>query len=117
MKQFLPIGDCPIRNALNRIGDKWSMLVLATLYANDVMRFSEIHRSLGDISHRMLSVTLRTLETDGLILRKVYPQVPPKVEYQLSDMGKTLMPHLHGLVDWAMEHMPEILAARAASEK
>ena len=72
LKNFTPTGSCPVRDVLCRLGDKWSMLVLLTLNANGVMRFSEIHRTLGDISHRMLTVTLRMLETDGMIRREVY---------------------------------------------
>jgi len=77
MEKFLHEGICPIRDILCRLGDKWSMLVLVTLHANGVMRFGDLHKSIGDISHRMLTVTLRTLETDGLVYRKVYPVVPP----------------------------------------
>ena len=77
LKNFTPTGSCPVRDVLCRLGDKWSMLVLLTLNANGVMRFSEIHRTLGDISHRMLTVTLRMLETDGMIRREVYAEVPP----------------------------------------
>ena len=83
LKNFTPTGSCPVRDVLCRLGDKWSMLVLLTLNANGVMRFSEIHRTLGDISHRMLTVTLRMLETDGMIRREVYAEVPPRVEYRL----------------------------------
>lgn len=113
LKKFHPISDCPIRNILCRIGDKWSMLVMITLKANGTMRFNDIHKSIKDISQRMLTVTLRTLESDGLILRKVYAQVPPRVEYKLTERGKSLMPHIEHLVDWAMENMPEILESRA----
>lgn len=76
------------------------------------MRFSDIHKMIKDISQRMLTVTLRTLEADGLIHRKVYAEVPPKVEYNLTEMGKDLMPHIEGLVNWAAEHMPNILEKR-----
>ena len=85
LKNFTPTGSCPVRDVLCRLGDKWSMLVLLTLNANGVMRFSEIHRTLGDISHRMLTVTLRMLETDGMIRREVYAEVPPRVEYRLTE--------------------------------
>ena len=87
LKNFTPTGSCPVRDVLCRLGDKWSMLVLLTLNANGVMRFSEIHRTLGDISHRMLTVTLRMLETDGMIRREVYAEVPPRVEYRLTERG------------------------------
>lgn len=112
MKNFHDEGICPIRNILSRLGDKWSMLVLITLKANGTMRFSDIHKTIGDISQRMLTVTLRTLEADGLVLRKVYAEVPPRVEYNLTETGKTLMPHIQNLIDWAVEHTPEILENR-----
>lgn len=87
MKTFLHEGICPIRDILSRLGDKWSLLVLTTLYSNGTMRFNDIQRSLGDISQRMLTVTLRSLEADGLVHREVYPEVPPRVEYRLTDSG------------------------------
>ncbi len=77
MKNFHPDNNCPVRNVLCRLGDKWSMLVLITLNANGTMRFCDIHKTIADISQRMLTVTLRTLETDGLVSRKVYAEVPP----------------------------------------
>ena len=115
LKNFTPTGSCPVRDVLCRLGDKWSMLVLLTLNANGVMRFSEIHRTLGDISHRMLTVTLRTLETDGMIRHKVYAEVPPRVEYDLTERGGSLLPHIFGLVEWAQDNMEAILGARRKS--
>ena len=115
LQNFTPTGNCPIRDILNRLGDKWSMLVLLTLDANGVMRFSEIHRTLGDISHRMLTVTLRMLETDGMIRREVYAEVPPRVEYSLTERGRSLLPHIFGLVEWAEMNKEAILAARRKS--
>jgi DNA-binding HxlR family transcriptional regulator len=100
MKTFLHEGICPIRDILSRLGDKWSLLVLTTLYSNGTMRFNDIQRSLGDISQRMLTVTLRSLEADGLVHREVYPEVPPRVEYRLTDSGGDLMPYLNNLVEW-----------------
>ena len=112
MKNFHPTGSCPIRDVLSRLGDKWSMLVLLTLHANGTMRFSDIHRTIADVSQRMLTVTLRTLEADGLVGRKVYAEVPPRVEYHLTEMGRTLIPHVESLVSWALEHTQEILQHR-----
>ena len=89
------------------------MLVLITLKANGTMRFSDIARSIGDVSQRMLTVTLRHLETDGLVERCVFPEVPPRVEYTLTQMGQSLMPHLENLVAWAEEHEEVILSRRA----
>ena len=77
MKNFHPTGNCPIRDILCRLGDKWSMLVMITLNTNGTMRFSDIQKTISDISQRMLTVTLRTLETDGLVSRTVYAEVPP----------------------------------------
>lgn len=85
---FHPTGSCPVRDVLARLGDKWSMLVLMTLHANGVMRFNEIRRTIGDISQRMLTVTLRSLERDGLIRRELFAEVPPRVEYRLSPRAR-----------------------------
>ena len=104
MKNFTPTGSCPVRDVLCRLGDKWSMLVLLTLNANGVMRFSEIHRTLGDISHRMLTVTLRMLETDGMIRREVYAEVPPRVEYTLTETGYSLKPILDAMKEWGTNY-------------
>ena len=112
MKNFHPTGNCPIRDILCRLGDKWSMLVLITLNVNGTMRFSDIQKTISDISQRMLTVTLRTLEADGLVSRTVYAEVPPRVEYQLTETGKTLIPHIESLVDWALEHMTGIFDSR-----
>ncbi|WP_455639275.1 winged helix-turn-helix transcriptional regulator [Parabacteroides sp.] len=117
MKNFHPAENCPVRNVLCRLGDKWSMLVLVTLNANGTMRFSDIHKTIDDISQRMLTVTLRTLEADGLISRNVYAEVPPRVEYHLTEMGKTLMPHIESLVNWAVGHMDEIMVSREMAQR
>ncbi len=114
MQNFHQTDNCPIRNILSRLGDKWSMLVLVTLNTNGTMRFSDINKTIGDISQRMLTVTLRTLEADGLVKRKVYPEVPPKVEYSLTDMGFSLIPHVEALIQWAQKNMPVILEHRKA---
>lgn len=111
-KNFHPNGNCPIRDILSRLGDKWSMLVLITLSSNGTMRFKDVYQSIADISQRMLTVTLRILEADGLVLRTVYAEVPPRVEYCLTKTGESLIPHLYGLVDWAVIHMPEIIDNR-----
>ena len=112
MKNLHPTGNCPIRDILCRLGDKWSMLVLITLNVNGTMRFSDIQKTISDISQRMLTVTLRTLEADGLVSRTVYAEVPPRVEYQLTETGKTLIPHIESLVGWALEHMTGIFDSR-----
>lgn len=113
LKNFHPTGCCPIRDVLSRLGDKWSILVLVTLRTNGVMRFSTIQKTIGDISQRMLTVTLRTLEADGMVARRVYAEVPPRVEYRLTERGESLLPHIYGLVEWAQQHKAEILSDRA----
>ena len=117
MQNFHRDGICPIRDVLSRLGDKWSMLVLVTLNANGTMRFSDIHKTIDDISQRMLTVTLRTLETDGLVQRKVYAEVPPRVEYCLTETGRSLIPHVEALVGWALDHMTVILEHREGERK
>ncbi len=104
--------NCPIRNVLSRIGDKWSMLVIFTLENNCCLRFKELQRCIPDISQKMLTATLKTLEADGLVLRKAFPEVPPRVEYSLTDKGKSLLPHIDGLLSWAMDNMCDIMEQR-----
>ena len=108
MQNFHHINVCPIRDIISRISSKWAMLVLVTLHSNGTMRFNDIQKSIGEVSQRMLTVTLRSLEADGLIHRKVYPEVPPRVEYKLSERGESLMPLLQSLIDWALEHADAI---------
>lgn len=103
---------CPIRDIISRLSDKWSLLVIVTLSWNGTMRFNEIHRSMNDISQRMLTVTLRSLEADGLISRQIYPEVPPRVEYKLTSIGESLLPALEVLVDWAKTNTEVIFKSR-----
>ncbi len=105
--------DCPIRNILNRLSDKWTMLVLYTLKDKEQMRFRDIAAELPDISQKMLVLTLRTLETDGYISRRVYAEVPPRVEYSLTARARSFIPIFNELIQWAKEHMEEILLDRA----
>ena len=105
--------DCPIRNILNRISDKWTLLVLYTLNGHESMRFRDLSAELPDISQKMLVLTLRTLETDGFVRRTVYAEVPPRVEYMLTERSHSLFPIVNELIQWAKEHMDEILLDRA----
>lgn len=104
--------DCPIRNILARISDKWSLLILFTLSQSSPMRFSALQKSISDISQKMLTVTLRTLEEDGLVKRQVYAEVPPRVEYSLTERATSLLPYINSLVAWAKENMEAILNDR-----
>lgn len=107
---------CPIRNILSRFGDKWSLLVIYTLdRQNRAVRFKELQREISDISQKMLTVTLRTLEEDGFVTRTIYPEVPPHVEYALTERAKSLLPHINALIGWALENMDAILNDRKAA--
>ena len=108
--------DCPIRNILSRIGDKWSLLVLYTLSGSSVMRFNVLQKNIPDISQKMLTVTLRALEEDGLVKRVIYAEVPPRVEYSLTDRAKSLLPCIDSLISWSAENMAAILSDRMRSK-
>ena len=110
------IEICPIRNVVARFGDKWSLLVLLVIDGEGVVRFNELGRMIPDISTRVLSTTLKTLEADGLIDRKVYAQVPPKVEYTLTETGKSLIPLIMQLTEWAMNNMKNVMTHRKRYE-
>jgi DNA-binding HxlR family transcriptional regulator len=107
------LSPCRAREVLQRVGDKWSMYVI-DLLGQGTMRFSELHRSIDGITARMLTVTLRGLERDGIVTRTIHPVIPPRVEYDLTPMGQTLLDAIGQLVTWADSHLPEISAAQAA---
>ena len=105
--------DCPIRNILTRISDRWSMLILLTLNGKqEPMRYSDILAAIPDISQKMLTVALKNLEADGLVQRQAYAEIPPRVEYRITERAKTLMPHINALVEWALENLADILNDR-----
>src|SRR5689334_21763421 len=103
--------DCEVRQILDRIGDKWSLLVIALL-DNRSLRFIELKKTIDGVSQRMLTVTLRQLERDGLVRRTVHPVVPPRVDYELTDLGRTLHETVQSLVLWTERHQADIAAAR-----
>ena len=107
--------ECPIRNILARMGDKWSLLTLYTLAQGGTLRFGALRRAIPDISQKMLTATLRTLTEDGLVVRRLYPEIPPRTEYSLTERARTLLPHLDALIGWAIEHSEAILADRRAA--
>jgi DNA-binding HxlR family transcriptional regulator len=109
-------ADCPVRDVLDRIGDKWSTLILGTLAAGP-HRFSAVQRAIPDISKRMLTQTFRDLERDGLIARTVFPTKPPSVEYRLTQLGHTILEPLEVLVRWADRSHAAIKTARRAFDK
>ena len=111
--EFTP-ANCHARDVLARIGDKWSVYVMHVLGDARTVRFNELRSQVDGISQRMLTVTLRGMERDGLVKRTVYPEVPPRVEYALTKLGGTLRQLVRGLVQWSGAHLDEVDAARAA---
>lgn len=108
-------ADCPTRRALDRIGDKWSVLIVGLL-AQRTHRFAELRRSIEGISQKMLTQTLRSLERDGLLTRTIYPEVPPRVEYSLTPLGRTLAEPIQAVVAWAETHITQVEAAQRKYE-
>lgn len=104
----LDTANCPVRQVLDRIGDKWSTLIILILGESGVMRFSEISAAIGDISQKMLTATLRNLEADGLVSRKMYQEIPPRVEYEVTGLGRSLVPLIRQLEVWADENFETI---------
>lgn len=107
---------CPIRNVVARFGNKWALLVILILSENGSTRFNQLGKLIPDISTKMLSGTLRTLEADGLVRRTVFPEVPIRVEYELTPTGHSLVPIIRQLTDWALQNMKSIVAHRRKFE-
>ena len=110
------IEICPIRNVIARFGSKWAFLTLLIIGEQGVVRFNELGRLIPDVSSRVLSSTLRTLEADGLVERKVYAVVPPKVEYRLTEVGESLLPLISQLTEWAQTNMKRVMDHRKEYE-
>ncbi|MBD5232680.1 MAG: helix-turn-helix transcriptional regulator [Bacteroidales bacterium] len=111
------IEICPVRNVVARFGNKWALLVILVLSENEPIRYNELGRKIPDISSRVLSNTLRILEADGLINRRFYQEVPPRVEYSLTETGRSLVPIIIKLTEWAQNNMKTIIEHRSKSEK
>ncbi|MEJ2631376.1 MAG: helix-turn-helix domain-containing protein [Acidihalobacter sp.] len=113
-KSKAPYADrCPIRDVLDRMGDRWSMLVMfITLKGHGMLRFTALKAQIPDVSQRMLAQTLRRLEHDGLVSRTVYPSIPPRVDYALTALGESFMQPLNELLAWAERHHDQVRAAR-----
>lgn len=108
LKKYARVDECPVRNIISRFSGKWSMLVLCLLSENETTRFNAIGKAIPDISPKVLTETLKGLERDGLVRRQFYAEIPPRVEYSLTDLGRSLMPLIDNLVRWAVEHAGEI---------
>ncbi len=111
-EKFSMVEICPIRNVISRFGDKWSLLIILILSENEKLRFNQLGKLIPDISTKVLSSTLKTLEADNLVKRTVYPEVPPRVEYNLTETGISLVPIINQLTQWALDNMKPIIAHR-----
>ena len=111
------IEICPVRNVVARFGNKWALLVILVLSENEPIRYNELGRKIPDISSRVLSNTLRILEADGLVNRRFYQEVPPRVEYSLTETGRSLVPIIIKLTEWAQNNMKTIIEHRSKREK
>lgn len=110
--------DCPVRNILARVGDKWSLLIMHQLISrNAPMRFSELRKAIPDISQKVLTSTLRHLEADGFLLRKIFAEVPPRTEYTITPRAISFMEACHPMVQWAIDNFAAIIKDRSASER
>lgn len=104
--------DCPIRNVLAHVCGKWSLLVMYVLKQNDTIRFNALNKAIPDISQKVLTTTLRSLEADGFITRHIYAEVPPRVEYSLTERGRSFIPLVENMISWAKDNMAGILKDR-----
>lgn len=112
-KDYSKNYNCEWRAVMDLVGDKWSMMILQTI-CHQSLRYSEIHRQINGISQKMLTSSLRRLERDGIVKRTVYPVVPPKVEYELTQLGSSVFDIVDALREWSIEHLAEVKVARAA---
>ena len=112
LKKYTRIEDCPIRNVLSRFSSKWAMLILCVLSENKSTCFNTISKAIPDISPKVLTETLKTLEADGLVKRKLYAEIPPRVEYSLTEVGQSLIPILNNLIAWALDNAAYISKRR-----
>lgn len=111
------IEICPVRNVVARFGNKWAFLLILVLNEKGSTRFNQLGKLIPDISTKMLSGTLQVLEADGLVVRTVFPEVPIRVEYKLSEVGESLVPIIQQLTDWAMQNMKSIIRHRKKYER
>lgn len=114
LMKYTHMESCPIRNVLSRFSGKWSILILCILADSGTARFSVISRAIPDISPKVLTETLKNLEECGLVSRKIYPEVPPKVEYSLTELGKSLVPIINQLISWAVENYEAVAGSRSS---
>ena len=111
-KKYTDVNACPVRNIISRFSGKWSLLILCVLSENDSTRFNAIGKAIPDISPKVLTETLKNLEADGFINRRLYAEVPPKVEYSLTPLGQSLLPIIDSMIEWAVAHFSDVGARK-----
>ncbi len=112
MTKKLDYGYCKAAPMLEWLGNKWALVVLVRIAENEPVRFNELYRNIPSVSEKVLAQVLKQLTTDGLIRRQLFPDVPPKVEYSVTDFGKTLLPHINALLRWGQENFEQIMVNR-----
>lgn len=112
LEKYTKTDECPIRNVLSRFSGKWALLILCVLSENEKSRFNEIAKAIPDISSKVLSDTLKGLESDGLVNRELFAEIPPKVEYSLTPLGKSVIPQISNLINWAIENFDKFKSNR-----
>lgn len=116
MAKKLDYEYCKAAPMLEWIGNKWALVVLVKISENEPVRFNELYRNIPSVSEKVLSQVLKRLTTDGIIERKLYPDVPPRVEYYVSDFGRTLLPHVEALINWGRDNFDQIMKNRNKNE-
>ena len=116
MAKKLDYEDCKAAPMLEWLGNKWALVVLVKISENEPVRFNELYRNIPSVSEKVLSQVLKQLTTDGIIERQLYPNVPPRVEYSLTDLGKTLLPHVEALIKWGQDNFEQIMINRHNNE-
>ncbi len=111
-KKYTDVNACPVRNIISRFSGKWSLLILCVLSENDSTRFNAIGKAIPDISPKVLTETLKNLEVDGFINRRLYAEVPPRVEYSLTPLGQSLLPIIDSMIEWAVAHFSDVGARK-----
>ena len=112
MAKKLDYEYCKAAPMLEWLGNKWALVVLVKISENEPVRFNELYRNIPSVSEKVLSQVLKQLATDGIIERQLYPDVPPRVEYSITDLGKTLLPHVEALIKWGQENFEQIMINR-----
>lgn len=116
LNKYTDIASCPVRNVISRFSGKWAMLILCVLSENEFTRFNAIGKAIPDISPKVLTETLKSLEGDGFVSRKIYAEIPPRVEYSLTPLGQSLIPVIGTVIEWALANFETIVSRKSKSK-